>query len=505
MPARPGAGGDAHRRRRRRPPAVGFVVFTLVIDALGFGLVVPIVPLLVERLSRFDRVARLAVGRPVAGLLRHHAVRRRADPGRALDRFGRRPVLLLSLAGVGVNYLLLAWAPSLAWLMLGRCIAGATSANASTATAYIADVTPPAQRAARFGLVGASFGLGFVIGPALGGLLGTYGLRVPFLAAGAMAGLNLLYGVFVLPESLPPRLRRPFDWRRANPCGSLLVLAATAPWGGWRFPGAAPGSRWARCRPVSCWRNQIRFGWGTQQNGLALALAGLGSAVVQGLLVRKIIPALGEWRAALTGSALTVVAYLLIAFAPYGWVVLLGIVVQACGAFTNPAVQGMVSAERGAGPAGRDPRRTVLGAGSDGDRLTVGGGHGVRRVHRARRVGAAAGGAVHHVVAGVLRVAVGDFRRERAEGAGSRGSGAGAVAGWCRQRQFRNESVGADCPDSRESLCETVPGGCRFGDSGVQGSHPRDAVACRPGINWLRYGGRSRSPSVWRTDQVRNV
>jgi MFS transporter, DHA1 family, tetracycline resistance protein len=337
-PARPGG---------RRSASVGFVVVTLVIDALGFGLVVPIMPLLVEQLTGSTAShASLWVG---ISLTAFALMQFAGAPilGGLSDRFGRRPVLLLSLAGVGINYLLLAWAPSLAWLMLGRCIAGATSANASTASAYIADITPPERRAARFGLVGASFGLGFVIGPALGGLLGTYGLRVPFLVAGALAGCNVLYGLFVLPESLPPELRRRFDWRRANPSGSLRVLAgspnvrrlATAWACSWFALGALQTS--------FVLANQIRFGWDTRHNGLALALAGLGSAVVQGLLVRKIIQELGEWRAALTGNALAVIAYLLIALAPFGWVVLLGIVVQAMGSFSGPAVQAMVSMSAG--------------------------------------------------------------------------------------------------------------------------------------------------------------
>ena len=135
------------------------------------------------------------------------------------DRFGRRPVILLSLAGVGMNYAMLAWAPSLIWLFLGRMIAGATAANAATASAYIADVTPPQLRASRFGLIGATFGLGFVLGPALGGLLGTYGLRVPFEAAAALTACNVLYGLFVLPESLPPERRRPFEWRPRQSVG----------------------------------------------------------------------------------------------------------------------------------------------------------------------------------------------------------------------------------------------------------------------------------------------
>lgn len=328
--------------------SVRFILITLVIDALGFGLVVPIVPSLVLKLSGLTvSNASQWVGLLLAAFALMQFV---CAPvlGGLSDRFGRRPVLLLSLAGSCVNYLLLAWSPSLTWLFLGRLIAGATAANASTATAYIADVTPPAKRAGQFGLVGAMFGIGFVVGPALGGLLGSYGLRVPFFVAAGLAGCNVLYGLFVLPESLPPARRRLFDWRHANPVGSLHLLMAdrnllrlAIAWGCIWFALGALQSTFVLA-------NQLRFGWGTQRNGMALALAGLGSAVVQGLLVRRIVPALGERRAAMIGGVIVACGYACMAFAPFGWVVLLGIVLQSIGAITSPAIQGMVSAEASA-------------------------------------------------------------------------------------------------------------------------------------------------------------
>jgi DHA1 family tetracycline resistance protein-like MFS transporter len=330
-----------------RAASVRFILITLVIDALGFGLVVPIVPALVVKLS----------GLPVSGasvwvgwLLAAFAIMQfTCAPilGGLSDRFGRRPVLLLSLSGICANYLLLAWAPSLIWLFLGRLIAGGTAANAATATAYIADVTPPSKRAGQFGLVGASFGIGFVVGPALGGVLGAYDLRLPFYVAAVLAGCNVLYGLFVLPESLPPARRRPFDWRRANPLGSLRVVMASRELGRLAIAWGCTWFAMGALQSTFVLANQARFGWDTQQNGLALGLAGLGSAVVQGLLVRRIVPALGERRAALIGGSMTAVAYLCIGLAPVGWVVLLGIVIQSMGAITNPAVQGMVSASAG--------------------------------------------------------------------------------------------------------------------------------------------------------------
>jgi len=330
-----------------RAASVRFILITLVIDALGFGLVVPIVPALVVKLSGLQ-VSGASVW--VGWLLAAFAIMQfTCAPilGGLSDRFGRRPVLLLSLGGICANYLLLAWAPSLIWLFLGRLIAGATAANAATATAYIADVTPPAKRAGQFGLVGASFGIGFVVGPALGGVLGAYDLRLPFNVAAALAGCNVLYGLFVLPESLPPARRRPFDWRRANPLGSLRVVMASRDLGRLAIAWGCTWFAMGALQSTFVLANQARFGWDTQQNGLALGLAGLGSAVVQGLLVRRIVPALGERRSALVGGSMTAVAYLCIGLAPVGWVVLLGIVIQSMGAITNPAVQGMVSASAG--------------------------------------------------------------------------------------------------------------------------------------------------------------
>jgi len=328
--------------------SVRFILITLVIDALGFGLVVPIVPALVLKLSGVS-VSGASIW--VGWLLTAFALMQFVCApvlGGLSDRFGRRPVLLLSLSGICVNYLLLAWAPSLAWLFVGRLIAGATAANAATATAYIADVTPPQKRAGQFGLVGASFGVGFVVGPAVGGLLGAYGLRLPFLVAAGLAGCNVLYGLLVLPESLPPARRRPFDWRHANPLGSLQVIMASRNL--WRL-AVAWGCIWfalGALQSTFVLANQERFGWDTRHNGMALALAGLGSAVTQGLLVRRIVPRLGERRAAMIGGVFGMCSYLSIALAPYGWVVLAGILIQSLGAITSPAVQGMVSASASA-------------------------------------------------------------------------------------------------------------------------------------------------------------
>ncbi len=326
-----------------RRPGLVFILLTLGIDALGFGIVVPIVPGLVQQLSggNSSRAAEW-VGALVATFSLAQFI---AAPilGGLSDRYGRRPIVILSMLGVAANYLLLAWAPSLAWLFLGRLLAGATSANYSTATAYVADITPPAQRSARFGLVGATFGAGFVIGPALGGLLGTIGLRLPFLVAAALALADAGFGALVMPESLPPERRRPFSWRRANPVGSLHTLLSgrqsswlTASWALLWFGFGALQSTFVLSMG-------LRFGWGPQENGLALACFGVGQALVQGLLVRPAIRRLGERGAAYAGLAIGTLSYLVFGVAPAGWVIYLAITMQAFGAIATPALRGLLS------------------------------------------------------------------------------------------------------------------------------------------------------------------
>lgn len=330
-----------------------FVLITLAIDALGIGLVIPIVPKLVEQLTgRGPSAAVLAVGPLVATFALAQLV---AAPilGALSDRYGRRPIILGSVAGVGLNYLLLAWAPTLVWLYVGRVVAGATSANFSSASAYIADVSTPAERARRFGLVGATFSFGFVIGPAMGGVLGDVNLRLPFLVAAALALANVLYGVFVLPESLPVERRQPFAWRGANPVASIRTLVADAVLGRLALAWAGLWFGLNALQATFVLSNGYRFGWSGTDNGLALGLVGVTGAVVQGLLVRRAIARVGERRAAVVGFCISSVAYVLIAVAGAGWVIYVAIVVQAFGAIANPSVRALVSARAGPERQGR--------------------------------------------------------------------------------------------------------------------------------------------------------
>lgn len=336
----------------QRKPALAFIFVTLVLDILGIGLVIPILPKLVEQLQgggvteashTFGLLAALYslmqfVFAPLLGSLS--------------DRYGRRRVILLSLLGSGLDYLLLALAPNIAWFFVGRILAGITASNFAAATAYIADISPPEKRAANFGLVGAAFGLGFILGPALGGLLGNVGLRVPFVVAGVLTLINWGYGWFVLPESLAPENRRAFSWARSNPVGSLLALR--------RYPlvfslaGALFLLNLAHQVFPSTWvlYTGYRYGWNPFQTGLSLAVVGLMAGVVQGGLTRVVVKRGNEARVAVFG--LTVMACSLVAygFATKGWMVYVILVLASLGGVAGPAIQAMISRGVGADEQG---------------------------------------------------------------------------------------------------------------------------------------------------------
>ncbi len=326
-----------------RKPALIFIFITLFLDVLGIGLVVPILPKLVESLAGggVDRASYLYGW--LVGLYALMQFLFAPVLGNLSDRFGRRPVILLSLLGSGLDYFLLAWAPTLPWFFLGRLISGISGANFSAAAAYIADVSPPERRAANFGLIGAAFGLGFIFGPALGGWLGHYGLRVPFVAAGVLTLANFLYGCLILPESLKTENRRPFNLRRANPVGALLelrrhrlVLGLSVSYFFSSIAHQVYPSIWVLY-------TGYRYGWSTKQTGLSLALVGLMAAIVQGGLARHLIPRLGERRAALAGFAIMAVALVGYGLAPQGWMVYILIVFGSLSGLAVPAVQGMIS------------------------------------------------------------------------------------------------------------------------------------------------------------------
>lgn len=327
----------------RHRASVTFVLVTLGLDAVGVGIIAPIVPGLVQQLAHLppNRAAPW-VGALIAA---YAVVQFFAAPvlGALSDRFGRRPIILASVFGLGCDYVLLALAPNLWWLFAGRLIAGATSANVAAATAYISDISPADERPKLFGLIGATFGAGFVIGPALGGVLGDFGLRLPFIAAAALSFINVCFGVFVLPESLDRKNRRALDWSKANPFRLLFVVA--------RDPSLMPlAISWA-CTWIGLGAVQsslvlftgYRFGWGPALNGLVLAGVGLSQAVVEGLLLRHVNGRIGERRTAIVGYVTGALGYGLLAIALAGWTMIPAVALIALGGLATPSVRAMVS------------------------------------------------------------------------------------------------------------------------------------------------------------------
>jgi DHA1 family tetracycline resistance protein-like MFS transporter len=326
-----------------RKPALGFIFVTLFLDILGIGLIVPILPKLIQEFEGGNISAASHIYGSLAALYCLMQFLCAPAIGSLSDRYGRRPVILTSLMGSGLDYLLLAWAPSLPWFFLGRIIAGVTGANITAASAYIADVSPPEKRAANFGLVGAAFGLGFIAGPALGGVLGTYGLRVPFYAAAGLTFVNWLYGMFVLPESLSKENRRAFDWSRANPVGSFVALKRhPAVWG---LTETYFLMQLAHQVFPSTWvlYTGHRYHWTPKQVGLSLAAVGVMAAIVQGGLARKIIPFLGERRAIVIGLLNAVIFFTCYGLAEQGWMIYGLIVAGSICSVAMPAIQGLIS------------------------------------------------------------------------------------------------------------------------------------------------------------------
>ncbi len=328
-----------------RSAAISFIFITLLIDVTGIGLIIPVVPGLIEQLihgsisdaSRYS--GWLAFAYAIMQFLFAPLL------GNLSDKYGRRPVLLLSLLGLGIDYIFLAMAPSIGWLFVGRIIAGFAGASFTTATAYIADISTPQNRAQNFGMVGAAFGLGFILGPVIGGLLGEYGVRVPFIVAACLSLVNCLYGYFVLPESLAIENRREFQWKRANPIGSLkqlqkypavgglilsfflIYLAANAVQSTWSFFGIK------------------QFNWTPKIIGLSLGLVGLLVGAVQGGLIRIVNPWLGNKKSVYAGLALYAIGLFLFSIATQSWMMFLFLVPYCLGGICGPALQSIISGQ----------------------------------------------------------------------------------------------------------------------------------------------------------------
>jgi DHA1 family tetracycline resistance protein-like MFS transporter len=326
-----------------RRGAAAFIFVTILLDMLALGLIMPILPNWSESFVDNDTAsaARIFGVFGTAWALMQFFF----SPilGGLSDRFGRRPVILLSNFGLALDYVLMALAPSLIWLFVGRVISGITSASVSTAFAYIADVTPPERRAAVFGKIGAAFGAGFILGPALGGLLGGIDPRLPFWAAAGLSFANTLYGFLILPESLPPERRSPFRWKSANPVGALHLLRSDRVLAGLSVVNFFAQTAHVVLPSTFVLYATYRYGWDTTTVGLTLAMVGICAMIVQGLGIGPIVRRFGERRALMLGLGCGAVGFLIFALAPTGPLSWLGIPVMALWGVSGAAIQALMT------------------------------------------------------------------------------------------------------------------------------------------------------------------
>ena len=329
----------------KKQAAIGFIFITMLIDITGWGIIIPVIPKLIKELIHGDISEAAKIG---GWLTFAYAITQfifAALVGNLSDKFGRRPIILISLFAFSMDYLLLAFAPTITWLFVGRIIAGITGASISTATAYIADVSTPENRAKNFGMIGAAFGLGFIIGPVIGGLLGQYGSRIPFYAAAILCLLNFLYGYFILPESLPDLNRRNFNIKRANPIGAFMNLK--------KYPtligiivslfliyvaSAAVEGNWS-------YFTMYKFGWNEKIVGISLGVVGLLVTIVQGGLIRWINPKLGNEKSIYVGMALYSIGMFLFALATQSWMMFAFLLPYCLGGIAGPAMQAVISSQ----------------------------------------------------------------------------------------------------------------------------------------------------------------
>ncbi|MGE8433405.1 TCR/Tet family MFS transporter [Chryseobacterium joostei] len=330
-------------KKTGKKAAIGFIFITLLIDITGWGIILPVVPKLIGELIHSD----LSEAAKYGGWLGFaYAITQfifAPIVGNLSDQYGRRPIILISLLGFAIDYILLALAPSIGWLFFGRIIAGLTGASISTASAYIADISTDEDRTKNFGLIGAAFGLGFIIGPVIGGLLGHYGARVPFYVAAILCMMNFLYGLFILPESLEKDKRRSFNWKRANPIGTfnflrkqskisnlvvaliLVYVALHAVQSNWHF------------------FTMYKFNWTERTVGLSLGLLGLLIGLVQGVLIRWTAPKLGEQKSVYFGLLFYALGLMLFAFTHQGWLMFVFLIPYSLGGICGPALQSIIS------------------------------------------------------------------------------------------------------------------------------------------------------------------
>jgi DHA1 family tetracycline resistance protein-like MFS transporter len=322
-----------------RKAALAFIFVTVLIDMLAFSIIIPVLPLLVQNFmgGNTARAAEIYGVFGTAWALMQFVFS--PVQGSLSDHFGRRPVILISCAGLGLDFILMALAPNLWWLLVGRVISGITAASFSTAGAYIADVTPPDKRAASFGLIGAAFGIGFVLGPALGGLLGSISPRLPFWASAGMALANVCWGLFVLPESLPKERRVPFAWKNANPLGALKLLRSHPMLADIAGSYFLVNLAHVVLPSISVLYMHYRYGWNTRAVGLVLAGVGVSSLVVQGFLVKPMVRRLRERRAMALGLTFGAAGFAIYGLAPTGAIFWIGVPVMALWGIATPSLQ----------------------------------------------------------------------------------------------------------------------------------------------------------------------
>jgi DHA1 family tetracycline resistance protein-like MFS transporter len=323
--------------------ATGFIFITVLLDVIGLGIIIPVLPKLITELTGGTNSDAAFYGGWLMFAYAFMQFLFAPILGGLSDQIGRRPVLLFSLFGFALDYLLMALAPTIAWLFIGRLLAGITGSSYTTASAYIADISAPEKRAQNFGILGAAFGLGFIIGPVMGGVLGEYGSRIPFYAAGALTLLNWLYGYFVLPESLEIENRRKFSLKRANPIGTLLqlrnypvVIGLVVPLILLYTAAHATQSTWA-------YFTIEKFDWTEAQVGYSLGFVGVMIALVQGVIIRPVVKKIGQLNAVYVGLAFNAFGFILIAVATQGWMIYAIMIPYALGGLAGPSLQGIMS------------------------------------------------------------------------------------------------------------------------------------------------------------------
>ena len=330
-------------KQNKNQAALGFIFITMLIDVIGWGIIIPVIPGLIEELIQGDISEAAKVG---GWITFAYAITQFVFApliGNLSDKFGRRPIILISLLGFTLDYILLALAPTITWLFIGRIIAGITGASITTASAYIADISSIENRAKNFGMIGAAFGLGFIIGPVIGGLLGQYGARVPFYAAAALCFFNFLYGYFILPESLPKEKRSVLNLKKANPIGSFLHLK--------KYPkliGLASSMFLLYVASHAIQSNwsfftMYKFNWDEKMVGISLGVIGLFVALVQGVLIRWVNPWLGNEKSIYAGFFLYSLGMLLFTFANQSWMMFIFLIPYCLGGIAGPALQAVIS------------------------------------------------------------------------------------------------------------------------------------------------------------------